>query len=279
LPAEEVLPKVEDFPSTTGAAESEPAEQVEVTGPENPLLLESESVTEPSNGVVDAEPVIATPLSTPSVTEDVVEPIAVEEVLVVDPVEDVTPDVVAEEKLAVDEPEVPVLEPQEVVEESVPAAPAPVEESEPSPEVTRQEVPVPVVSDPIVEPEVPAPESREAETVPPAVPPEEEGLSVGGAGPEEATPAISEPVEAAQDVTNPDLPPEETKQVERPWTPSYSVSSQGGGLDDGAPADEEAAEPTAPEPLVEEPAAESVPAPAPEIVTPAEVRAFVGSSP
>lgn len=114
-------------------------------------------------------------------------------------------------------------------------------------------------------------EPQEPGLVPPAVPTEEKHST------DEATPAISEPIEATQDLPTSDVPQEESNEIEHsqsPWTPSYSISSQGGGLDNAAPVDEEAVESTtAPEPPVEEPIAES--APAPEIVTLAEVRGFI----
>jgi hypothetical protein len=233
--------------------------------------------------LVDTEPVVATPILAFAVPEHAVEPIVKEEILTTGSVEDVTLDVVGEDKLAVDEPEVSAPEPQEKVEGLAPVVAAPVEES--SPEVIGQEVPAPAVSEPTVEPaaeeeptasvlkpEVPTPEPQEPKVVPPPVSSEKK-LSTDEPAPEEASPAISEPVDAAENVSTPDVPQEETKQVERPWTPSYSVSSQGGGLDTAPPADEEVDEPpTPPEPPVEEPAAE--PTPTPEIVTPAEVRTF-----
>ena len=110
-------------------------------------------------------------------------------------------------------------------------------------------------------------EPQEPGAVPPVVSSEEP--SPDEAELQEATPAISKPIQAPQEVPTSDVPQEESNKVERsqsPWTPSYSVSSQGGGLDDLAPADEEAVEPA------EEQITESTPAP--EIVTPAEVRAF-----
>lgn len=247
-------------------------EEPEVTEPENPgetlpvrESLATESVPEPSNEVkevpVDVEPVIATPLSNFAVPEHVVESVVTEEAPAIDPVEDVTPDIVTEEKPAVDKPEAPAPEPRENVEEPASVVAAPVEEPEPSPEVTEQEVPAHAVSEPTAGPateeetasgvfelDVPVPEPQEPE-----------------AEPELATPAIFESVEAAQDVPTLDIPQEETKHVGRPWARSYSVSSQGGGLGDTALADAKDVEPTtAPEPPVEEPA--------PEIVTPAEVR-------
>ena len=208
-------------------------------------------------------------------------------------VTEVAPAAVAEEKPIVDEPEVPVPEPQREVEE-----PALVEESVSSPGVTEHEVPAPAVPEPIVEPtaekqpapgvpelEHPAPESasgdvppvepgsvtepQEREVVPPAALPEE------GHSTDEADPANPEPNEAVQEVPTSDVAQEEPGDIDpsrSPWTPSYSVSSQGGGLDGAAPEDEGAVESvTAPEPPAEEPAAESPPVP--EVVTPVEVRA------
>ena len=183
-------------------------------------------------------------------------------------------------------------EPQEKVEEPAPVVATPVEELESSPDVAEPEVPVtpapePTVEDdsaPIVlEPGLPTPElalgdiplvesepvtePQESEDIPPAV--SSERFSVDEAEPEETAPAVSE---VAQDA----LAQEISKEIERsqsPWTPSYSVSSQGGGLDSAAPADEEAVEPTsASEPTMEEPAAESTPTP--EIVDSIEVCAL-----
>ena len=205
----------------------------------------------------------------------------------------------SEEKPTIGEPEVPVPDPQKELKE-----PAPAEEPASSPEVTKHEIPAPVVSEPTVEttaeeepasgvpePEFPTPEPPVGEVhpaepesviepqefgpVPPPVTSEEKHSAVETEL-EEATPAISEPAEPPLDVPTSDVPQQESNKVERPhspWTPSYSVSSQGGGLDNLAPADEEVVESTiAPEPPVEEPPAESMLTP--EIATPAEVRAF-----
>jgi len=319
LLGEEISPSAEDIPSTTEAVEPEQTEQVvepelveevqvtELENPEETLLVEESPapklVPEPSNVVkevlVEAEPVVATPL-TFVVPEHVMEPVVTEEALAVDPVEVVTPNVVAEETLAVDELEVPTPGLREKIEEATSVVAAPVEGSEPSPEVTEQEVPVSVVSESTVEPaaeggpasdplgpdvpssepalgEVPPVESefvgepQESEAAEPPAPPEAKP-SVDEVESGEIPPAIPDPAEAAQDIPALDVPQEETEQAENSWTPSYSVSSQGGDLDTAPPADEEAVESTpAPEPPVEESAAES--APAPEIVTPAEVRA------
>jgi hypothetical protein len=81
-------------------------------------------------------------------------------------------------------------------------------------------------------------------------------------------PAISEPVEAKHDVPIPAIPQEETKQAERPWTPSYSVSSQGGGLDSAVPTEEALGQNIATETPVEPAASE------PEPVTVVEVCTF-----
>ena len=229
----------------------------------------------------------ATVAAEPEPTKEV----EVTEAPAVDSVDGVTPDAASEEKPTVGEPEVPVPVPQEVEE------PPLVEEL---PGVTEQEVPAPAVPEPAVEPAaeepasgVPEPELPNSERafgdVPPvepesvtepqepgAVPPviySEEKPSPDEAEPEEVTPAISEPVEATQDVPTSDVPQEESNEIEHsqsPWRPSYSVSFQGGGLDNVALADEEAVESTTvPEPPVEEPITES--APVPEIVTPVEV--------
>ena len=86
----------------------------------------------------------------------------------------------------------------------------------------------------------------------------------------DASPAISGTVETARDAPTSDVPQEQTSQIERSWTPSYSVSSQGGGLDTSQTANEEVVEPTpAPESPAEELATE--PAPASETVTSVEV--------
>ena len=191
-------------------------------------------------------------------------------------------------------------EPQEKVEEPVPVVAVPVEESESSSDVAEPEVsvtpaPEPTVEDdsaPVVlEPGLPTPEPalgdiplvesesvtepQEPEAIPPAV--SSERFSTDEAEPEETVPTASESVEVLQDA----LTQERSKEIERsqsPWTPSYSVSSQGGGLDSAAPADEEAVEPTsASEPTMEEPVAESVPTP--EIVDSIEVRDLDAPSP
>ena len=308
---DEVSLKVEDPPSTTETVEPGPAEQVDVepesveevqvtehekTG-ETLLIDESpaqEPVTEPSNRVnevpVEAEPVVATPL-TFAVPEHVMEPVVTEEAPAISSVEDFTPDVVTEETPAVGELEVPTPEFQEKIEKPAPVFAAPVEGSEPSPEVTEQEIPISAVSEPTVEPaaeegsasgplesDVPAPEpalgevpSVESESVgepQPSV--SEKKPSADEVEPEEDPPTISDPVKAAQDIPASDIPQEETKQVPSSWTPSYSISSQGGGLDTVPPADEEVESAPAPKPLVEESPTES--APASEIVTTAEVR-------
>jgi len=248
---------------------------------------------------VEAEPVIATPL-TFAVPEHVMEPVVTEEAPAVNPVEDVTPSAVTEETPAVDGLEVPTPELQEEVEGAASVIVASTESSEPSPRVTEQEVPVSTVSEPTVEPaaeegstsdplelNVPAPEPALGEVPPvesesvgepqesePAQPSVsfEAKPSVGEVEPEEAPPAIPDPAEAAQDIPASDVPQEETEQIKSSWTPSYSVSSQGGGLDTAPPADEEVVEPMpVPEPPVEESVTES--APVPETATPAEVRA------
>ena len=238
---------------------------------------------------MDAEPVIATPISTFAVPEHIMEPVVEGDTPAVEPVEDVTPDAATQDKPTVDDLEVlKAGEPALVVA-------TPVEEPEPSPEVVEQAVfavPEPTVEPTaeeklapgVLEPEVPAPEPvleevppvefelviepQEPDVVPPPVPSEEKA-SIGEAEPEEA-------VEAGQDVPTSDVPQEETKQVEGPWTPSYSVSSQG-GLDAAPPADEDVESTIAPEPPVEEPVAES--GPVPEVAAPDEVRTFIISSP
>jgi hypothetical protein len=238
---------------------------------------------------VDAEPVIATPISTFAVPEHIVEPIVEGETPAVEPVEDVTPDATIQDKPTVDDLEVskagePTLVVATLVEEPEPS-PEVIEQAifavpEPTVEPTTEEKPTPGV----LEPEVPAPEPaleevppveselviepQEPDTVPPPVP------SEGKPSTDEAEP--EEAIEAAQDVPTSDVPQEETKQVEGPWTPSYSVSSQG-GLDAAPPADEDVESTIAPEPPVEEPVAES--APVPEVATPDEVCTFIILSP
>ena len=293
----EVAPKTEDVPPATEAAvpepaektEPEPVEEVHVTELENPEetpLVEESPAPEPVPGSssevreipVDAEPVIATPLVS-DIAEHVVEPVVTEGTPAIDSVEDVTPAIVPERQYTLDEPEPPV------------------------PEVAEQEDPVLTASEPIIkpaaeegstsdplEPDLPAPgpvlgeappakpepvsEPQESETLHPLAPLEEELSS------EETPPTIPEPVEVVQDAPTSDILQEETKQVESSWTPSYSVSTQGGGLDVAPSADEEVIEPTpAPETPVEESAAEPEPAAVPEISTAVEVCVFNVSLP
>ena len=271
---DDVLPEVQDAPAAAEVPEPEPVKEVEVTEPENtqetlPVDEPSvqEPVLEPSNDVkevpVEAEPVVAIPLTVLAVPEPLVE-LVVEEAQVVD---------------SVGEAEVPAPQGEEV-KEPVPVVAESAEEPEPFVEDAASEptaeletvvtdVPAePVVREaPPVEPESVA-EPQETEVADLPVPSEEP--AVDDVELEEVTPAISEPVEAEPEAPISDVPREETKSVERPWTPSYSVSSQGGGLDKVAPADEEVSEPTiVPEPPVEESAA-----PAPEIATPTEVCAL-----
>ena len=292
-------PDVEEvIPSATEAVEPDPTDKVdtlelkpaEVTEPENAqdtLPIEEppspKHVSELRNDsieiLVDAEPVVARPLPIFVVPEDV-KPI-VEEAPAVNPVEDVVPHLVSEQKFTA-EAEVPTMQPEEV------------EEPASSLGVVEQEVPTPVVPEPVVEPanqlpafDVPEPyvsapeltsgevppaepeslaESREIEAVDPPGPSEEEA-AVGTFEPEQVPSAIPEPVEVEKDALISDAPQEGAEQVDRPLTPSYSVSSQGGGLDRTAFTDGEVAEAVVvPEPPVEEPDA-----PTPEIVTPAEV--------
>ena len=146
------------------------------------------------------------------------------------------------------------------VEESAPVATEPVANPEPESEVVKQEVPPPTITEPAVEPAIEEPASHVLEPTlaedPPVEPdsvaefqeptsgssvPYEKELVVDE--PEGVPPAISEPVEAKRDAPIPDVPEEETKLAGRPRTPSYSVSSQGGGLDSAVPAEEEAFEP------------------------------------
>ena len=308
--AEDVPSTTEPEPAEqVGVVEPEPVEEVQVIelkNPEETLVEESPApgpIPEPSNLLVEVsvevEPVIATPL-TFAVPEHVMEPVVTEEAPAVDPVEDITPSVVTEETPALGGFEVPTPELQEEVERAASFIVAPIEGSEPSPRVTEQEVPVSTVSEPTVEPaaeegsasdplelNVPAPELTLGEVPPvesepvgesqesePAQPPVsfEAKPSVGEVEPEEVPSVIPDPTEVAQDIPASDIPQEETEQVESSWTPSYSVSSQGGGLDAAPPADEEVVEPTpAPEPPVKESATES--ASVPETANPAEVRA------
>lgn len=264
---DDVLPEVQDAPAAAEVPEPEPVKEVEVTEPENaqetlPVDEPSvqEPVLEPSNDVkevpVEAEPVVARPLTVLAVPEPLVE-LVVEEAQVVD---------------SVDEAEVPVPLAEET-EGPGPIVAESAEEPEPSPEDAAPEPTVEletavtevldVPAEP-VEPELAA-EFQKIEAADLPVPSEQ--LALDNAELEEVTPAISEPIETEPEAPISDVPQEETKSVERPWTPSYSVSSQGGGLDKIAPADEEVSGPTiVPEPPVEEPVA-----PVPETVTPTEV--------
>ncbi|KAF9791018.1 hypothetical protein BJ322DRAFT_421677 [Thelephora terrestris] len=283
--------------------EPEPVEEVEVTEPENPeetlpveeplpveetltveetlpvdetpLVEETLPVEEtiPSESIVevpvDAEPVIARPLPIFAVSELAVDHPVVE-AQVVDSVDEAAPlpdevegpvPVVA---ASVEEPD----SPSEVIEQEVLAAselavePLAEEAATDAPESdfpaepTQEEVP-PVESEAVLA-------SQKTEAVGLPVPSEE--LAVDEVEPDDVSPAFSEPAEAEEEVPTPDVSQEETKSLERPWTPSYSVSSLGGGLDKVAPADEEVSEPTiVPEPPLEEPAP-----PAPEIITSTE---------
>ena len=274
---------IDEVPPKFDTIEAGPVKEVEVTESESPE--ETLPVKSPAPG----------PVSEPSSK--------VKEVVI-----DAEP-VVAEEQPTVDELEVPIPGPQEKVEEPAPVVAVPVEEPRPLTDATEREVsPVPeptpeptlelASEDPtlgVLKSEIPEPEPalggislvesesvtklREHDVAHPATSPEE-NPSTDEAGQEEATPTILEPIEAAQDVPTSDVPQEESEigHSQSSWTPSYSVSSQGGGLDDAAPVDEEVVEPTtAPEPPVEETVAGS--APVPEIVTSAEVCAFRGSFP
>lgn len=293
---EEATPVVEDVPPTTEAAdpdpvervdivEPEPVKEVEVTEPENPEETHiDDEPPAPSNDVrevpVDAEPVIARPLSVVPISEDVVESVAEETPVVVDSVEETAPDVVSEENPAFEEEEALAPQTKEVeepvtvvvasVEETIPVVAEPVEESEPSSYVNEQKDAAPAVSERAVEESTPQPDVSATEPTPEKVSPVEPQSTVESRETEVINqPAPSEePVvdEAEQEASIPDVPQEEVKPLERPWTPSYSVSSQGGGLDNIVPTGEEASEPTiAPEPPAEEPVVST-----PEVEAPAE---------
>ena len=298
---EGVPSQVEAIFSATEDADPEPVKEVEVTehnNPEDTLLVEPlsapelalESPKDVKEVLVDAEPVVARPIPTLAIPEHV--ELVVEEAPIVNLVEDVIPNTVSEEKPTV-EAKVPVTQPEEV-EEPGPIVAESAEKREPSP---GQEIPAPIVSELAVEPtneepvlsvpesdippaepaieQVPpmepesAAEPQETEGVNPPAPSEfEEEVSVDPVEQEHVPLVISEPVEAEKDVLISDPLQEEARQVERPWTPSYSVSSQGGGLDDIVSTDEVAAEPT----VVPELPVEELVAPAPGSVIPAEVR-------
>lgn len=299
---DEIPSKVEDADPTTETFELELVGKVDVVesesvredgltetrSPEETLPVEStvpgpvsESSSEVKEVVIDAEPVVATPLFTLAAPEYTVDLIMKEEGPAVDSIEDVAPDVVAEE------PEVPVPGPIEEVEEqgaltevteqgASPVLEPPVElktEEDYTPSVLEPEVPMPEPAPgnvPLVQPSSVI-NPQEPDTVPPVV--SNENPPTDEAEPEENIPTVSEIVEATQDVPTSDIFQEESNEIERSqssWTPSYSVNSQGGGLDDIAPADEEVVEPmTLSEPPVEEAVDES--ASIPEIVTSVEV--------
>ena len=287
-------------------AEPESVKEVEVTEAENPEETRiddtppaPEPVSEPPSDVrevpVDAEPIIATPLLAAPISENVVEPAAETALVVVDSVGETAPDVVSEENLIEEggvlapqtkEVEEPVTVIAESVEETAPVVVESIEESEPSPDVIEQKDTTPAVSERVVEEPTPQPDvsatEHTTEEVPPVEPqstaesPETEVIEkpapeepvINGVEQEEVPPAISEPTEAEQEASIPDVPREEVKPIERPWTPSYSVSSQGGGLDNAVPADEEISKPTvAPGPPAEEPVVS-----ASEVEVPTEVR-------
>ena len=188
---------------------------------------------------------------------------------VVHSVEDFIPSITPEEKLTA-QAKVPATQPEET-QESVPVVAEPAKEPEPSIGVVEQEVPAPTLSEPAVEPanelpafDVPKSDVSAAEPTLGEVPPV--GLE-SETEPQETE--ISDPYEADKDlVTRNALA--ELKEAIHPWTPSYSISSQGGGLDDAALAEEG----VAPELPAEEPAA-----PASEIMIPAEVCALDVPSP
>lgn len=206
---------------------------------EQPALdLVLESSNDVREVLVDANPVVARPLPTLAALEYVES--VVEEAPVVNPV---ILDIVPEE--------VPAAQPEEVEEPKSPG----VVQQEPAVERTNEEsasdVPESIVISaeltlrqvPPVDPEL-VTVTQEVEAVVDEVEPQQVPL------------VISEPVEVEYDVQVPDALQEEAKQVDRPWTPSYSVSSQGGGSDNVVAADEGNAEPSiVPEPPVEEPAA------------------------
>ena len=264
---EEVPPEVEDTP----ASEPDPA-AVDQEVAEREDFEETLPAGGPSNEVtevlVDAEPVVARPLPTLATTNQILEP-GVKEAPVVG-LGNVAPGVITEEKPVVDEVKEPV--PPLEVEEPAPVVTEPVANPKPESEVVKQEVPPPTITEPAVEPAIEEPVSHVPEPTsaedPPAEPDSVEEFQEPVSGSsvpyekelvvdelEGVPPAISEPVEAKRDLPIPDVPEEETKQAGRPWTPSYSVSSQGGGLDSAVPAEEEALEPNVATETPVEPAA------------------------
>ena len=260
-----------DVPET-GDVESVPVEGAQVVEPgnlEESLLIEGspapEPVLEPSNEVrelpLEADPVIATPL-TLAVPEHLMEPVVIQEAPAVNSVVDVAPDVVAAEGSGP-----PAEEPdQEVL---ISATPGPTVE----PIATKGSTSNPLELDvPAPEPSIESESARERQESEADRPPtlSEENPSTDETELNDASPAISGSVETARDAPTSDVPQEQTSQTERSWTPSYSVSSQGGGLDTSQTANEEVVEPT---PAPESPAEELVtePAPASETVTSVEV--------
>ena len=266
--------------------EPEPAKEVEVTERENSkdtLPVEGQPSPKFFSGssddvievLVKAEPVVARPLpilAAPEYVEQVLE-----EAPVVNSVENIIPNVVSQGEVTIGT-EVSVTQP-EADEEPVPVVSESVKEPEPSLGAVDQEAPAFAISKPAEKPtnEAPAfdvPESDVApvdpslEVVPPVEPESVVESQETEIESEQVPLTISEPVEVGQHVLVPDAPQEEAQEADRPWTPSYTVSSQGGGLDNTVSTDEVVVDPMVnPEPLVEEPA--------PEIVTPVEVRPLV----
>lgn len=264
-----VLPEVEDVLSTAETADPKPAEEDEVIRSENSedtLPLEEPHVPEPapvsSNNVievlVDAEPVVARPLPDLAAAEHV------DSVVEGEPVVNSIEDIVSEG--LIDEADVLITQPEEVKEPTVAGA---VEASEPSPGVVEQGVPIPIPSEPAVEPanEEPVLNVSESDVIAGTVPHVEPGSMVEPQETETWNPPVTSEEEATVDKVGLEQAP---SAISEPWTPSYSVSSQGGGLEDALSADGEITEPTvAPELSVEEPAA-----PTAETGTPAEVCAL-----
>ena len=264
---EEGIPhEAEDVRSTTEVAdpgptergdvvEPEPVEEVEVTeeslpGDDPPAqVLVSQSLNSVREIPVDVEPVIARPLPILELTAEGTHS-----------VEEVTADIVPTAPGSAEE-----LKPShEAIEREIVAFASSEPPVEPVAENSASVVPEPYALAPnLTSEEVPALEpglvtgSQKVEVVTPALPQEH---TADETQPEEVPPVVSEHIEAEQ-VSGALQEPE---HVERPWTPSYSVSSQGGGLDNVASTEEDT---IAPEPPVEVAAT-----PPPEIVASAEVR-------
>ena len=215
----EVPPEVGEVPSITEVVELDLAEKVDIVNPEPVKEVEVTEPENPEDTLSVQEP--PTPEFIPESSNDVREVLVHAEPVVARPL--------AQEHVE----EAPVVTPVEDVIPDVVSEKLAVEVSHGVDEPTNEE---PILGEvPPVGPESAA-KPQETEVVNPPAPSEE---------------AVVEPEPT---VLIPDAPQEEAKQVDRPWTPSYSVSAQGGGLDNTAPADEEVVEPAVvPEPPVEEP--------------------------